>query len=202
VAVSQGSLNHVLLSIMGLLANGTQSNFGHWQAAHESLLSPVGVMLLNYAGCNKTYLLTLHPNVVFGTCVGQDVVELLRQSFSDEDQEALVPVDQLPPQVRSGVRERCLGVMNLDSLLALMLQVEKTTMGQCASSARVSSNTPVIGSEDVVKYPLVGHSQCLTGEVPVDETATVTAFMWLFALKSVLNNMHLSIADPKVHWKW
>ena len=30
----------------------------------------------------------------------------------------------------------------------------------------------------------------------------VTAFMWLFALKSVLNNMHLSIADKKVHWKW
>jgi hypothetical protein len=26
--------------------------------------------------------------------------------------------------------------------------------------------------------------------------------MWWFALKSVLNNMHLSIADLKVHWKW
>ena len=36
----------------------------------------------------------------------------------------------------------------------------------------------------------------------MDETATVTAFMWLFALKSVLNNMHLSIADPEVLWKW
>ena len=192
----------MLLSIMCLLASRTQSNLGHWQAAYESLLFPVGVMLLDCAGCNKTYMLTLHPNAVFGTCVGQDVVELLRQSFSDEDQEALVPVDQLPPRVRSGVRERSLGVMSLDSALALMLQDERTTMGQRASSARMLSTTPGIGSEDVVRYPHLGHSQRLTGEVPVDETATVIAFMWLFALKSVLNNMHLSIADPKVHWKW
>ena len=73
VAVSQGSLNHgrrVLLSIMCLLASRTQSNLGHWQAAYESLLFPVGVMLLDCAGCNKTYMLTLHPNAVFGTCVG------------------------------------------------------------------------------------------------------------------------------------
>jgi hypothetical protein len=110
-----------------LLANGTQLKFGQWQAVHESLLFPVGVMLLDYAGYNKTYLLSLHPNVVFGTCVGQDVVELLRQSFSDEDQEVLVPVDQLPSRVRSGVRKRSLGVMNFDSALALMLQGEKTT---------------------------------------------------------------------------
>jgi hypothetical protein len=31
---------------------------------------------------------------------------------------------------------------------------------------------------------------------------STSAFMWLFALKSVLNSMNLSIADPKVHWKW
>jgi hypothetical protein len=158
VAVSQGSLNHgrrVLLSIMCLLASRMQSDLGHWQAAYELLLFPVGVMLLDCAGCNKTYLpLTLHPNVVFGTCVGQEVVELLRQSFSDEDQEAIVPVDQLPPRVQSVVRERSLGVMSLDAAMAQMLQDEKTTMGERASSARVLSITPVIGSEDVAKYPL------------------------------------------------
>ena len=92
--------------------------------------------------------------------------------------------------------------MSLDSAQALMLQDERTTMEQRASSARMLSTTPGIGTEDVVRYPHLGHSQRLTGEVPVDETATVIAFMWLFALKSVLHNMHLSIADPKVHWKW
>ena len=108
MAVSQGSLNHgrrVLLSIMCLLASRTQSDLGSWQAAYDSLLFPVGVMLLDCAGCNKTYLLTLHPNAVFGTCVSQEVVELLRQSFSKEDQEAFVQMDQLPPRLRSGVRE-------------------------------------------------------------------------------------------------
>ena len=130
------------------------------------------------------------------------MVELLRQSFSEEDQEALVPIDQLPPRLRSGVHERSLGVWGMDSALAQMLQDERTTMGQGAASARVLGTTPVVGSEDIVRYPLLGQSQRLMGEVPVDETATVTAFMWLFALKSVLNNMHLSIADPKVHCKW
>ena len=154
-------------------------------------------MLLDCAGCNKTYLLTLHPNAVFGTCVSQEVVELLRQSFSEADQEAFVQMDQLPPRLRSGVREQSLGVWGMDSALAQMLQDERTTMGQRAASARMLSTTPVVGSEDIVRYPLLGQSQRLTGEVPVDETATVTAFMWLFALKSVLNNMHLSIADPK-----
>ena len=128
--------------------------------------------------------------------MSQEVVELLRQSFSEEDQETLVPSDQLPPRLRSGVRERSLGVWSMDSVLAQMLQDERTTMGQRAASARVLGTTPVVGS-----YPLLGQSQRLTGEVPVDETATVTAFMWLFAFKSVLSNMHLSIADPKVHWK-
>ena len=69
------------------------------------------MILLDCAGCNKTFLLALHPNAVFGTCVGQDVVELLRQSFSDEDQEALVPVYSY-----------------LHDALALMLQDERTTM--------------------------------------------------------------------------
>ena len=55
--------------------------------------------------------------------------------------------------------------------------------------------TPVVGSEDIVRYPLLGQSQRLTGEVPVVETVTVTAFMWLFAFKSILHNVHLSIAD-------
>jgi phosphoribosyl-ATP pyrophosphohydrolase len=62
VAVSQGSLNHgrrVLLSIMCLLASRTQSDLDHWQAAYESLLFPDGVVLLDCAGCNKTYLLSI-----------------------------------------------------------------------------------------------------------------------------------------------
>ena len=133
--------------------------------------------------------------------MSQEVVELLRQSFSEEDQEVLVPIDQLPPRLQSGVRERSLGVWSMDSVLAQMLQDERTTMGQRVATARVLGTTPVVCSEDIVRYPLLGQSQRLTGEVPVDETATVTAFMWLFALKSVLNNMHLSIADPKVQWK-
>jgi hypothetical protein len=201
VAVSQGTLNHgrrVLLSILYSLASRMQLDLGHWQAAYESVLFPEGVILLDCAGYNKTYLLTQHPHAVFGTCVGPEIVELLRQSFSEEDQKALVPVDQLPPRVRLGARARCLGVLSLDSALAQMIQDEKTTMGQRASSARALTTTQVKGSEDVVKYPHLGHSQRLTGEVPVDETATVTAFMWLFTLKSVMNNMHLSIADPTV----
>jgi hypothetical protein len=203
VAVSQGTLNHgcrVLLSILCLLASRTHSDLGHWQAAYESLLIPEGVIVLDCAGCNKTYLLTQYPHAMFGTCVGQEVVELLRQSFSEEDQEAIVQVDQLPPRVRSGVRERGLGVMSLDSTLALMLQDKRTTMGQRASSARALTTTPVNGSENVVKYPWLVHSQRLTGEVPVDETATV-AFMWLFTLKIVMTNMHRSIADPSVTFK-
>ena len=61
---------------------------------------------------------------MFGTCVSQEVVELLRQSFSEEDQEAIVPIDQLPPRLRSGVRERSLGVWSMDSALVEMLQDE------------------------------------------------------------------------------
>ena len=132
MAVSQGSLNHgrrVLLSIM---------------------------CSLDCAGCNKTYMLTLHPNAVFGTCVSQEVVELLRQSFSEEDQEAFVQMDQLPPRLRSGVREQSLGVWGMDSALAQMLQDERTTMGQRTASARMLSTTPVVGSEDIVRYPLLG----------------------------------------------
>ena len=176
MAVSQGSLNHgrrVLLSIM---------------------------CLLDCAGCNKTYMLTLHPNAVFGTCVSQEVVELLRQSFSEEDQEAFVQMDQLPPRLRSGVREQSLGVWGMDSALAQMLQDERTTMGQRTASARMLSTTPVVGSEDIVRYPLLGQSQRLTGEVPVDQTATVTAFMWLFALKSALNNIGSGIYSPPSGW--
>ena len=99
--------------------------------------------------------------------MSQEVVELLRQSFSEEDQEVLVPIDQLPPRLQSGVRERSLGVWSMDSVLAQMLQDERTTMGQRVATARVLGTTPVVCSEDIVQYPLLGQSQRLTGEVHV-----------------------------------
>jgi hypothetical protein len=86
--------------------------------------------------------------------------------------------------------------------LAVMLLDERSTISLRASSARVLVVTPVGGSEQMVKYLLLDHSQRLTGELPVDETATVRAFVWLFAVKSILNNINVLATDPKVHWRW
>lgn len=62
--------------------------------------------------------------------------------------------------------------------------------------------TRLFSSEQIVKYLLLDHSQRLTGELLVDETVTVKAFVWFFEVKSVLNNMTVLATDPKVHWRW
>ena len=101
----------------------------------------VYIAWLNRRNVSQEFMSDIDLQVLIECSVGLSLEPAVHCVFSDEDQEALVSVDHLPPRVRSGVRERSLGVMSLDSALALMLEDERTTMGQRASSARMLITT-------------------------------------------------------------